>query len=81
MSELRGYKLAAAEGAECGEGFGRIGAGSFVFFVFWGASPQPGIIEGLSLFLFSQTGSAIHTVNGDSSDVLHTHQEAVRFGV
>lgn len=52
-----------------------------LFFGFWGASPHPGIIEGLSLFLFSQTGSAIHTANGGSGDVFHTHQEAVRFGV
>lgn len=59
---------------------GKAGLAALVF-GFWGASPHPGIIEGLSLFLFSQTGSAIHTVNGDSGDVLHTHQEAVRFGV
>lgn len=50
---------------------GKAGLAALVF-GFWGASPHPGIIEGLSLFLFSQTGSAIHTVNGDSGDVLHT---------
>lgn len=80
MSEHRGYKLAAMEGAECGDGFGKSGACSFGFWLLGGFTASWDN-RGFVLILISQTESAIHTVNGDSGDVLHTHQEAVRFGV